>query len=147
MNGEHTSLDLGAASATGYRGVAAATGDQSAASATGWRGVAAATGNQSAASAAGYRGAASATGHQGVASATGYQGAASATGAHSIALAGGYQARACGAVGCGLTLAERGPDGRLLGIVSVIVGQTHDGVTIEPDTYYWLRDGKIEVAE
>lgn len=56
-------------------------------------------------------------------------------------------AKARGSLGCGLTLAERGDDDILLGIVAVIVGSTYDGVTIEPDTYYWLRGGKIEVAE
>jgi len=138
----------GAASATGYLGAASATGDFGVASATGYQGAASATGGLGAASATGELGAASATGELGAASATGYKGAASATGAHSIALAGGYQARARGAVGCGLTLAERdGRDGSLLGIVAVIVGRTYDGVTIEPDVYYQLIDGQIEVAE
>ena len=112
-----------------------------------YRGAASATGYQGVATAAGDLGAASATGDQGVASATGYQGAASATGAYSIAVAGGCLAKARGSLGCGLTLAERGDDDILLGIVAVIVGRTYDGVTIEPDTYYWLHNGKIEVAE
>ena len=142
--------------ATGYRGVASATGDMGAASATGFLGAASATGYRGAATAAGYRGAASATGFLGAASATGYQGAASATGdwgaasatgGFAIAHADGYGSKACGAIGCGLTLAERDDTGVLLGIVAVIVGRTYGGVAIEPGVYYRLRDGQIEVAE
>ena len=84
--------------------------------------------------------------YQGAATATGHQGAASATGDHSIAHADGYQSKARGASGCGLTLAERDEDGALIGLAAVIVGREYDGQLIEPDTYYWLHNGKIEVA-
>ena len=103
--------------------------------------------DQSVAVATGTLGAASAAGDWGAAVVTGYRGAAAATGEHSIALAGGCLAKARGSLGCGLTLAERDPDGSLLGIVAVIVGRTYGGVTIKPDTYYWLVDGQIEEAE
>ncbi len=133
----------GAASATGLWGAASATGYEGVASATGYEGVASATGLRGVASATGYEGAASATGHRGVASATGDLGAASATGEHSIALAAGYQSKAKGALGCGLTLAERDEVGALIGLASVIVGREHDGQTIEPGVYYTLRAGKV----
>ena len=32
-------------------------------------------------------------------------------------------------------------------IAAVIVGREYDGQMIEPDTYYTLHNGKIEVAE
>ena len=120
-----------------------ATGDRGAASAAGNRGAASATGLWGAASATGDQGVASATGLWGVASATGDLGAASATGEHSIALAAGYQSKAKGALGCGLTLAERDEVGALIGLASVIVGREHDGQTIEPGVYYTLRAGKV----
>ena len=137
----------GAASATGIGGAASATGDLGAASATGDWGAASAIGYRAAASATGDQGVASATGRQGAASATGIGGAASATGEFAIAHADGYGSKARGALGCGLTLAERDASGTLVGIAAVVVGLTYDGVTIEPDVYYWLRDGQIEVAE
>ncbi len=147
--------DWGVASATGYRGAASATGDWGAATATGDWGAATATGYQGAATATGTGGAASATGEQGVASATGDygaasatwpRGAASATGEFAIAHADGRQCRAKGALGCGLTLAERDEGGALLDLVSVIVGRQHDGQTIEPDVWYTLRGGKVVKA-
>ena len=147
VDGGHTSKHQDAASATGDQGAASATGYQGAASATGDQGAASATGYQGAASATGDQGVASATGDRGMASATGDRGVASATGEFAIAHADGYGSKARGALGCGLTLAERDASGTLVGIVAVIVGREHDGVTIEPDTYYRLRDGKIEVAE
>ena len=129
-----------------YQGAASATGPRGAASATGYRGAASATGYLGAASATGYQGAASATGYQGAASATGYLGAASATGESAIAHADGYGSKARGALGCGLTLAERDAEGALLELVSVIVGRQHDGQTIEPDVWYTLRGGKVVKA-
>ena len=94
-----------------------------------------------------YQGAASATGYQGAASATGDQGAASATGEFAVAHADGYGSKARGALGCGLTLAERDAFGTLVGIAAVIVGREYDGQTIEPGVWYTLHDGQIEVAE
>ena len=136
----------GVASAAGYRGAASATGYQGVASATGVHGAASATGRHSIALAAGDYGAASATGHQGAATATGYQGAASATAEFAIAHADGYGSKARGALGCGLTLAERDDDGTLLELVSVIVGREYDGQTIEPGVWYTLRGGRVVKA-
>ena len=148
--------DYGAASATGTRGAASATGDYGAASATGTRGAASATGTRGAASATGYQGAASATGYQGAASATGtrgaasatgYQGAASATGKDSIAAAFGKSGRAKASLGNWIVLTERGEwDGFSYPIIEVKAYKV-DGVTIMPDTYYTLIDGKPEKAE
>jgi hypothetical protein len=83
----------------------------------------------------------------GAASATGDWGAASATGEFAIAHADGYGSKARGALGCGLTLAERDASGTIVGIVAVIVGRTYDGVAIEPGVYYQLRDGRVVCAD
>ena len=141
-----TTLEPGA-SATGYQGAASTTGYQGAASATGTKGAASTTGYQGAASATGYQGAASATGDYGAASATGYQGAASATGKDSIAAAFGKSGRAKASLGNWIVLTERGEwDGFSYPIIEVKAYKV-DGVTIMPDTYYTLIDGKPEKAE
>jgi hypothetical protein len=93
--------ERGAASATGWSGAASATGERGAASANGWRGAASATGERGAASATGESGAASATGWSGAASATGAWGAASATGGSGAASVTGLNGRAqAGPYGC-----------------------------------------------
>ena len=122
----HTTIDQGAASATGTRG---------AASATGYQGAASATGDQGAASATGYQGAASATGTRGAASATGTRGAASAT---------GFAGRVMGTEGNALFAVEREPypSYKIISAACGIVG--HDG--IEPDQWYVCRDGKLVLA-
>ena len=86
------------------------------------------------------------TGYRGAASATGDQGVASATGEFAIAHADGYGSRARGALGCGLTLAERDASGTLVGIAAVIVGREHDGVEIQADTWYELAGGVVRAA-
>ena len=108
---------------------------------------ASATGTKGAASATGYQGAASATGYQGAASATGDYGAASATGKDSIAAAFGKSSRAKASLGNWIVLTERGEwDGFSYPIIEVKAYKV-DGVTIMPDTYYTLIDGKPEKAE
>jgi hypothetical protein len=119
----------GAASATGYQG---------AASATGYRGAASATGDQ---------GAASATGDQGAASATGYQGAASATGKNGFASALGIDGRAKSTLGNWITLAEWERDSNYDWQVKEVKSAKIDGETLMPDTWYWLKDGKIVICE
>lgn len=121
-----------------YQGAASATGHHGAATATDSRGAASATGDQ---------GAASATGPRGAASATGPRGAASATGEFAIAHADGYGSKARGALGCGLTLAERDASGTLVGIAAVIVGREHDGVEIHADTWYELAGGVVREVQ
>jgi hypothetical protein len=137
----------GAASATGYQGAASATGYQGAASATGDQGAASATGYRGAASATGYRGAASATGDQGAASATGDQGAASATGKNGFASALGIDGRAKSTLGNWITLAEWEKDSNYDWQVKEVKSAKIDGETLMPDTWYWLKDGKIVICE
>ena len=92
-------------------------------------------------------GAASATGQQGVASATGYQGAASATGKNGFASAFGINGRAKAALGNWITLAEWEQDSNLDWQVKKVKSAKIDGKTLKPDTWYWLKDGKIVVCE
>ena len=90
---------------------------------------------------------ASATGYQGAASATGDYGAASATGKYSIAAAFGNSCKAKASLGNWIVLTERGEwDGSSYPIIEVKAYKV-DGVTIMPDTYYTLIDGKPEKAE
>ena len=107
-------------------------------------GAASATGDRGAASATGYSGAASATGDRGAASATGDRGAASATGAAGVAVAAGRECKAMGALGCALFLVERkwDEDKRIYAIANV-AAVIVDGESIKPDTWYYLKDGKI----
>jgi len=145
--------DQGAASSTGYRGAASSTGDHGAASSTGYHGAASSTGDQGAASSTGYRGAASSTGYrgaasstgdQGAASSTGDQGAASSTGYHGAAMATGYDSRVMGAKGNALFLVLRDDDGTITHAWAGIAGRKG----IKPTTWYSLgKDGKpFEVA-
>jgi hypothetical protein len=137
----------GAASATGNRGAASATGNRGAASATGDWGAASATGNRGAASATGDWGAASATGYQGAASAPGDQGAASATGKNGFASALGVDGRAKAALGNWIILAEWEIDENQDWQVKEVKSAKIDGEILMPDTWYWLKDGKIVVCK
>ena len=81
------------------------------------------------------------------ASATGDYGAASATGKDSIAAAFGKSGRAKASLGNWIVLTERGEwDGSSYPIIEVKAYKV-DGVTIMPDTYYTLIDGKPEKVE
>jgi hypothetical protein len=111
------------------------------------RGAASATGDSGAASATGYRGAASATGDSGAASATGDSGAASATGKNGFASALGIDGRAKAALGNWITLAEWERDENSDWQVKEVKSAKIDGETLLPDTWYWLKDGKIVVCE
>jgi hypothetical protein len=124
------------------------TGDKSgAASATGYRGAASATGYRGAASATGYSGAASATGDSGAASATGYKGAASATGKNGFASALGVDGRTKAALGNWITLAEWEQESNSDWRVKEVRSAKIDGEILMPDTWYWLKDGKIVTCE
>jgi hypothetical protein len=92
-------------------------------------------------------GAASATGDRGAASATGYSGAASATGENGFASALGINGRAKAALGNWITLAEWERDDDHEWQVKEVKSAKIDGETLMPDTWYWLRDGKIVVCE
>ena len=109
---------------------------ESPASATGYQGVASATGDLGAASATGYQGAASATGDLGAASATGYQGVASATGAKSVALAAGYEGRALGIYGGAIFLVRRDDDDTITHVFASKVGENG----IKPNVFYTLNE-------
>ena len=99
-----------------------------------------------AASATGDNGAASATGDNGAASATGYKGAASAENKTAIAVAWGVEGRAKGVVGAHIVVSEwKWKDDKyvLLGAKMVQI----DGKKYKADTWYMLKNGKIEKAE
>jgi len=106
----YSTVDNGAATASGYQGAATASGDQGAATASGYQGAATASGYQGAATASGYQGAATASGTRGAATASGYQGAATAEGKHSVAMASGFNGKAKGTEGAALFLTYRDPD-------------------------------------
>ncbi|WP_336647556.1 hypothetical protein [Microbacterium sp. MMO-10] len=84
-------------------------------------------------------GAATASGYSGAATASGYSGAATASGDKTVALASGYAGRARGVLGTALFLTERAEDWTILAAEAVIV----DGKTIQADTWYTLRGGKV----
>ena len=105
-------------------------------------GLATASGYSGAATASGRYGAATASGYYGAATASGYSGAATASGEKTVAIATGYKGRARGAAGTWIVLTERDDDMNILGIQSALV----DGETIKADTFYVLRDGKIQEA-
>ena len=115
---------------------------QGVASATGWQGMASATGEQGAASATGWLGMASATGLRGAASATGEQGMASAGDEAGVAMAWGPEGRAKGVLGAHIAIAEW-RDGVLVGAKMARV----DGQSIKADTWYSLRDGEFVEAD
>ena len=67
-------------------------------------------------------------------------------GEQSIALADGTNSKARGSDTCWLFLVERDKEGVILGARAVAVGSEVDGIAIEPDTYYALRDGQVVPA-
>ena len=159
--------DCGASSATGDYGASSATGDYGASSATGYKGASSATGNYGASSATGDYGASSATGYKGASSATGDYGASSATGncgassatgyccsaeanhPFAVAVAWGYKGRAKGVKGSRIILADwegnenhpHSEDGWTLKGAKMI---KIDGVKYKEDTWYTMKDGKVE---
>ena len=102
--------------------------------------------NFGAASATGDNGAASATGDNGTASATGDNGAASAENKTAIAVSWGVEGRAKGVVGAHIVVSEwkwKKNKYVLLGAKMVQI----DGKKYKADTWYMLKNGKIEKAE
>ena len=106
----------------------------------------AASGYMSTAATSGDRSTAATSGDRSTAATAGHGSTAIAEGEHSIALAGGAISRARGAATCWLVLTERDPAGTILGMRAVAVGSETDGITIAPDTYYTLRDGRVVTA-
>ena len=135
--------DQSVAANAGHRGVAANTGRWSAAANTGDQSVATNTGYWSVAANTGCRSVATNTGDLSVAANTGGRSVARVEGAGSIALNAGDNGMAAGMLGCGLVLAERGEDGKILALKAVLV----DGETIKPGVCYTLRKGEIGEAK
>ena len=139
----HNTGDRSSASNTGYRSSASNTGDCSSASNTGYRSSASNTGDCSSASNTGDCSSASNTGDYSSASNTGDYSSASVSGEESVAIVTGRDSKAKGAIGCWLVLTERDEDWHILGMQCVKV----DGKTVKADTWYRLKDGKVQEAE
>ena len=136
-----------AATNTGYCSAATNTGDHSAATNTGNRSAATNTGNRSAATNTGDCSAATNTGDHSAATNTGYYSAASVEGKDSIAIVTGKDSRAKGALGCWIVLTERGEwNGEAYPILDVKAFKV-DGVAVEVNTWYKLKDGQLIKAE
>ena len=139
--------DCSAATNTGDCSAATNTGDRSAATNTGNYSAATNTGNYSAATNTGYRSAATNTGDCSAATNTGDQSAASVEGKDSIAIVTGKDSRAKGALGCWIVLTERGEwNGEAYPILDVKAFKV-DGVAVEANTWYKLKDGQLIKAE
>ena len=136
-----------AATNTGDRSAATNTGDCSAATNTGNYSAATNTGNYSAATNTGDHSAATNTGNNSAATNTGDRSAASVEGKDSIAIVTGKDSKAKGALGCWIVLTERGKwDGEAYPILDVKAFKV-DGVSVEANTWYKLKDGKLIKAE
>ena len=120
--------------------------DESTAATSGHQSTAATSGDRSTAATSGYESTAATSGYQSTAATSGYQSTVIVEGEQSIALAGGTDCKARGSDTCWLVLVERDEDGHILGVRAVAVGSEVDGITIEPDTYYALRDGRVVLA-
>ena len=83
------------------------------------------------------------TGYQSAATNTGDQSAATVKGKDSIAIVTGYQSKAKGSLGCWIVLTERDEEMHILDVKAVRV----DGVEIKEDTFYILKNGKVEEVE
>ena len=101
---------------------------------------------QSTAATSGYQSTAATSGSESTAATSGDWSTAIVEGEHSIALAGGGKGKARGSATCWLVLTERTYEGVILCVRAVAVGSETDGITIESDTYYALRDGRVVLA-
>ena len=135
--------DRSAATNTGNRSAATNTGYRSAATNTGHRSAATNTGDWSAATNTGDRSAATNTGNWSAATNTGNWSAATVKGKDSIAIVTGCQSKAKGSLGCWIVLTERDEEMHILDVKAVRV----DGVKIKEDTFYMLKNGKVEEVE
>ena len=91
----------------------------------------------------GDRSASTNTGNQSAATNTGNWSAATVKGKDSIAIVTGYQGKAKGSLGCWIVLTERDEEMHILDVKAVRV----DGVKIKEDTFYMLKNGKVEEVE
>ena len=101
---------------------------------------------KSSAAISGYGSSAATSGYGSTAVTAGKKSIAIVTGEQSIALADGTNSKARGSDTCWLFLVERDKEGVILGARAVAVGSEVDGIAIEPDTYYALRDGQVVPA-
>ena len=123
------------------------TGNCSAATNTGNCSAATNTGDCSAATNTGNCSAATNTGDCSAATNTGNRSAASVEGKDSIAIVTGKDSKAKGALGCWIVLTERGKwDGETYPILDVKAFKV-DGVAVEANTWYKLKDGKLIKAD
>jgi len=83
------------------------------------------------------------TGDCSSASNTGDCSSASVSGEKSVAIVTGRDSKAKGEIGCWLVLTERDEDYHILGMQCVKV----DGETIKADTWYHLKDGKVQETD
>ena len=134
------------AATSGYKSTAATSGYKSTAATSGYESTAATSGGGSTAATSGGGSTAATSGHRSTAATSGYGSTARAEGAHSIAVSSGADGQARGAATCWLFLVERDDEGVILGARAVAVGSEADGLTVEPDTYYTLRDGRVVTA-
>lgn len=87
------------------------------------------------------------TGDYSAATNTGNRSAASVEGKDSIAIVTGKDSKAKGALGCWIVLTERGKwDGEAYPILDVKAFKV-DGVSVEANTWYKLKDGKLIKAD
>ena len=140
--------DYSVAMNTGVRSAAMNTGICSAAMNTGNQSAAMNTGNKSATMNTGDKSVAMNTGYQSAAMNTGNQSAAMNTGKNGFAISTGIKGKAKGALGCYIAVAEWTYDEsaneyKLAGFKAHKV----DGLTIKPDTFYSLNNGKFVAVE
>ena len=133
-------LDRGAATNSGYSGAATNSGDSGAATNSGYRGAATNSGYSGAATNSGDRGAATNSGYRGAAYTHASHASAETIGDKSVAVAIGYQNKVKGALNTWIVIAERNDDNEILSIQSFKV----DGINILPDTWYVLKNNKIQ---
>ena len=141
-----TSGNQSTAATSGYQSTAATSGNQSTAATSGNQSTAATSGYESTAATSGYESTAATSGERSTAATSGYESTVIVEGEQSIALAGGTDCKARGSDTCWLFLVERDKEGVILGARAVAVGSEVDGIAIEPDTYYALRDGQVVPA-
>jgi hypothetical protein len=147
--------DQSASTNTGYRSASTNTGDYSASTNTGNYSASTNTGdysastntgNYSASTNTGYRSASTNTGYRSASTNTGNYSASTNTGKYGIACALGYKSKAKATSGAIVIIDWRYKDNEIYmhDIHSAKVGKKIKGVTIMPDTFYWVEDGELK---
>ena len=143
-----TTGDEAHSSTTGYKAHSSTTGDWAHSSTTGDWAHSSTTGDEAHSSTTGYKAHSSTTGYKAHSSTTGNYAHSSTTGKHSISSAIGIQAKAKVVEGW-LVLAdwrynEDSYEWGLNKVITAKVGDTVDGVTIEPNVYYFYKYGELK---